>query len=334
MPHDARRWLALFAAAAALACPAERPGAAVPGLALLARVEARLLREREALRPMLDHYGLLFPVGQDELRAFMRRTRLHGGGDDLALGTEFEPESHGGGLLRLLLDHWRPGGRAARLEDAFFFESNGRALALAELYAAQRRQLVLPDAGLPRVRFRFALPGGPARDVERDAWKLLGVLIEQEPDAARTWTNREGQTLSVERLMERVRAHYLTRAAPVADPPDHSELHLAPLLVAYGHELEPVRARFLAADLAQRELAPADASFLLGHAAESLGRLLAAPALRWSQADARRVTTWLARLEAERFRDVEREDLESLCHLANGLRAVRAHRAKLEPGAG
>jgi hypothetical protein len=328
MPHAVRRCLAPLAAAAALACAPERP--AFPGLALLARVEARLERERGALRPMLDHYGLLFPVEQADLHAFMRQVRFHGDGDDLALGTEFGPESHGGGLLRLLFDHWRPGGRAPRLEDAFLFEANGRALPLARLYAAQRRQLVLPEAGLPRMRFRFALPGGPARDVELDAWKLVGVLIEQEPDPARTWTNRAGRTLSLAELMERIRAHYLARAAPAADPPDHSELHLVELLAAFGRELEPVRARFLAAELAQDELAPADASFLLGHTAESLGRLLASPALRWSEAEARRVTAWLARLEAERFRDIDAEELEALCHLAKGLRAVREHRAKLE----
>jgi hypothetical protein len=330
MAH-ARCRSALLLAAAALACGSERsPPAALPGMQLLARVEARLERDDNALRPLLDHYGLLFPVEQRELRAFMRQIRVHGAGDDLALGTEFAPESHGGGLLRLLLDHWRPDGRAPRLADAFPFEPDRRALPLAQVYDAQRRQLVLPAEGLPRMRFRFGLPGGPVRDVELDAWKLLEVLIEQEHDPARTWTSREGETLSVERLMERVRAHYLARPAPSKDPADHSELHLVALLAAYGRALEPVRARFLAADLAQQDLAPADASFLLGHTAEALGRLLASRVLRWSEGDSARVRAWLTKLEAERFRDVEAEELEALCHLARGLRDVRAHGAKLE----
>jgi hypothetical protein len=321
--------LALFAAAAALACAPERPQGPLPGLALLARVEARLERERAALRPMLDHYGLVFPVEQSELHAFMRQIRVHGDGDDLALGTDFGPESHGGGLLRLLVDHWRPEGRAPRPADAYRFERSGRTLELARIQGAQRRQLVLPEAGLPRLRFRFALPGGPARDVELDAWKSIAVLLAWEAEPEREWTSRSGQQLSLARLMERVRAHYLARPAPASDPPDHSELHLVELLALYGRDLEPVRARFLAADLGPQALAPADASFLLGHTAEALGRLLAAPALRWSDADARGVAAWLAQLEAERFRDVEREDLESLCHLAHGLRAVRAERRKL-----
>jgi hypothetical protein len=325
MPRAFR--LALLAAAALACAPPREP---LPGGALLARVEARLERERAALRPMLDHYGLVFPVEPGELDAFLGQIRVHGDGDDLALGTEFAPESHGGGLLRLLFDHWRPEGRAPRPEDAVRFAPDRRALPLARLLGAQRRQLVLPESGLPRVRFRFALPGGPRREVDLDAWKLLGVLIEQEPDPAREWTSREGQPLSLARLMERVRAHYLAREAPAADPPDHSELHLVELLAAYGRELAPVRARFLGADLAQHALAPADASFLLGHTAQALGSLLAAPALDWSEADSRRVSAWLARLEAERFRDVEREDLESLCHLAKGLREVRAHAAKLD----
>ena len=86
---------------------------------LLARVEARLEHEKPALAPMLDHYGLLFPVEPAELHAFLRQTRFHGDGADLALGTEFGPESHGGGLLRLLFDHWRPGARAPRLDDRY-----------------------------------------------------------------------------------------------------------------------------------------------------------------------------------------------------------------------
>jgi len=312
-----------------LACSPDTPPADFPGLQLLVRAEARLAREPAALRPMLDHYGLLFPVTQPELDAFMRQTRFHGDGADLALGTAFGPESHGGGLLRLLFDHWRPEGRRPRLDDRWFFPDNGAALELGRLYAAYRQQLFLPDAGLPRMRFRFALPGGTARDVELDTYKLLSLLIELEPDPARAWTNRTGQPLSVERLLARVRAHYLARPAPPADPPDHSELHLVELLVAYGRELEPVQQRFLAEDLAPRALAPQDASFLLAHAAESLGRLLEAPGLDWNEADAARVTAWLAELERTRFLDVEREDLESLCHLTAGLRAVRAQHAKL-----
>ena len=180
------------------------------------------------------------------------------------------------------------------------------------------------------MRFRFGLPGGPVRDVELDAYKLLSLLIELEPDPAKTWTNRTGQALSVERLMAGVREHYLTSAAPSADPPDHSNLHLVELLVASAASRARSRQRFVTVDLAQESFEPKDASFLLAHTAESLGRLLEAPGEDWSAADAERVTRWLTRLERTRFLDVETEDLESLCHLARGLRAVRAHQPKLE----
>ena len=329
MPLATARRIALFALVAT-ACAPEAPRDDFPGMRLLARVEARLEREKPALREtLLDHYGLLFPVEPQELDAFMRHVRVHGEGADLALGTEFGPESHGGGLLRMLFDLWRPGGRAPRLDDRYRFTGRGE-LALDRLYRAYQQQLVLPGAGLPRVRFRFALPGGPPRDVELDAYKLVSLLIELEPDPAKAWANRSGGTLDVERLMARVRAHYLASAAPSSDPADHSELHLVELLVAFGRELEPIRAHFLGSELAQEVFEPNDASFLLSHTAESLGRLLEAPGLDWSDADARRVTGWLAALERARFRDVEREELESLCHLARGLRAVRVHQAKLD----
>jgi hypothetical protein len=330
MPLAIARRIAL-AALVATGCAPDAPRDDFPGMRLLARVEARLEREKPALRQtLLDHYGLLFPVEPQELHAFMRHVRVHGDGPDLALGTEFGPESHGAGLLRMLFDLWRPGGRAPRLDDRYPFEGSGE-LELGRLYRAYQQQLVLPDSGLPRLRFRFGLPGGPLRDVDLDAYKLLSLLIELEPDPTRTWKNRAGQTLGVELLMARVRAHYLASAAPSSDPADHSQLHLVELLVAFGGELEAVQAHFLSADLAQEAFEPKDASFLLSHTAESLGRLLQAPGLGWSEADAQRVTRWLAALERTRFLDVEREELESLCHLARGLRAVRAHQAKLEP---
>ena len=329
MPLATARRIALVALIAT-ACAPEAPRSDFPGMRLLARVEARLEREKPALREtLLDHYGLLFPVEPQELAAFMRHVRVHGDGADLALGTEFGPESHGGGLLRMLFDLWRPGGRAPRQGDRYRFEGSGE-LELGSLYRAYRQQIALPDAGLPRVRFRFALPGGPPRDIDLDAYKLLSLLIELEPDPAKTWTNRSGQTLDVERLMARVRERYLASAAPSADPADHSELHLVELLVAFGRALAPVRAHFLESELAQEVFEPKDASFLVSHTAESLGRLLEAPGPDWSEADAQRATRWLAELERTRFLDVEREELESLCHLARGLRAVRAHQAKLD----
>jgi hypothetical protein len=329
-----RRALAgLLALGLGLACRAESPPRDdFPGMQLLARAEARLAHETAALQPLLDHYGLLFPVEPEALAAFMSHVRVHGDGPDLTLGTEFDPEAHGGGLLRMLFDQWRPEGRAPRLGDRYPF--TGGALALERLYRAYQQQILLPGPevppGLPRMRFRFGLPGGRVRDVERDAYKFLSVLIELEPDRSQTWSNRAGQTLSVERLMANVRGHYLATAAPASDPPDHSTLHQVELLVAYGVELEPIQQHFLASDLAQRALAPADASFLLSHSAESLGHLLDAPALAWD-ADARRqVRRWLGALEQDHFRDVAAEDLESLCHLTVGLRVVRAHQAQLE----
>jgi hypothetical protein len=331
MPLATARRLTLVALFASLACAPDAPRDDFPGMHLLARVEARLEREKPALREtLLDHYGLLFPVEPGELHTFMRHTRFHGDGPDLSLGTAFGPESHGGGLLRMLFDFWRPEGRAPRLDDRYRFESNGAELELGHLYRAHQQQLFLPDSGLPRVRFRFGLAGGPVRDVELDAYKLLSLLIELEPDPARTWTNRTGHALSVERLIARVREHYLASAAPSSDPPDHSNLHLVELLVAFGRELGPIRQRFVTVDLAQEALEPKDASFLLSHTAESLGHLLEAPGPAFREPDAERVTRWLTELERTRFLDVEAEDVESLCHLARGLRAVRAHQAKLE----
>jgi hypothetical protein len=91
-----------------------------------------------------------------------------------------------------------------------------------------------------------------------------------------------------------------------------------------------VKQHFLAVELVQQDLAAEDAGYLLSHHVESLGRLLEASTLAWSDAEKRRVRGWLAELEQGRFRDVDGERLETLCHLARGLRSVRARRAVLE----
>src|SRR5262245_24230809 len=188
-PALARR-LVPFALCLALGCDGDAPRAHVPGERLLARAEARLARERAALRPLLSHYGLVFPVEPDELAAFMRAVRVHGDGVDLALGAEFALEPHGGGVLRLLFDHWRPAARAPRPSDRYPFEGARAAPTLEALYRAGLARLFLPVPGLPpeaagarlpdapqlpRLHTRFGLPGGPVRGVESDAWKLLSL---------------------------------------------------------------------------------------------------------------------------------------------------------------
>ncbi len=338
----------LLALLSALACARETPREDFPGMRLLARVEARLAQEKAALKPLLAHYGLVFPVEPAELDAFMRQVRFHGEGPDLVLGTDYGPESHGGGLLRLLFDTWRPASRAPRLDDRYWFASNRRDLALGRLYAAGREQIFLPVPGrapeatgaqlpaspqLPRMFFRFAVGNGPARLVEADAYKFVSLLIELEPARARAWLNRTGQPLSLDLLMRHVREHYLASRVNAAAPADHSNLHLVELLAAFGSDLAPVQQHLLTVELAQAAFDAKHERDLLAHYAESLGHLLEATGLRWSEDGKRRVRSWLEELEQSRFRDITERDpeaLEELSHLAKGLRSVRTHQAELE----
>lgn len=327
---------------AAFAEPDDIGAADLPGMALLARVEARLERERRALLPSLAHYGLVFPVSQPELHRFMAQIRTHGGGADLSLGTLARPESHGGGLLRLLFDHWRPGGRPARLDDAYPFAADQPAVALRRFYDAGRQQLHLPDSrsgstALPRMTYRFAGPFAQDRVVDRDAYAFLDLLIALESDPSRTWTNRLGQRLSLETLVQSIRAAYMSRPALRSEPADHSLLHLAELLVAYEEAtgsggLPAVRRRFVDSELGADDPDPGFATELLGHRAETLGRLLAADELVWRGRDRRSVRDWLAVLETSGFGDVEEVPLQHLAHLAAGLRSVRRHADRLTAG--
>ena len=330
---------ALLCLALVLGCSRERPHEDFPGMRLLADVEAELEDQRDELKPMLEHYGLVFPVEPADLEAFMKNVRVQGSGADLALGNELGVESHGGGYLRFLLDHWRPAGRPATLDDRFHFEADRRDIELRRFYDAGRQQIFLPYAKpmevppLPRMLIRWQESPGKTLLVDSDSFKFLSVLIELEPDPARGWSNRQGQQLSVDGLMRRVRESYLVSRPSAAGPLDHSSLHLVELLVAYGrkvpgYDFAPIREHLLGVELAQPDLDPKVADTLRAHHAESLGHLLTAPGA-WSAADKERAKQWLRELEEKHFPRAP-DAVEPLSHLGRGLRLVREHRAVLE----
>ena len=331
-------WLVVWSAA--LACAPEAPHDDFPGMRLLAQVESRLEEHKAELKPMLEHYALVFPVSPADLEAFMRGVRVQGSGADLALGTEDGVEAHGGGYLRLLFDDWRPESRPPTLDDRYRFEVDRRYVELRRFYEAGRQQIFLPYARpsqvppLPRMLIRWQPKSGGAQLVDSDAFKFLSLLIELEPNPAQSWSNRQAQQLSVDQLMRRVRENYLTSPPSPAGPLDHSSLHLVQLLVAYGkqdpaYDFAAIREHLLGVELAQPDLDPKVAATLRAHHAESLGHLLAAPGLAWSEVDKERAKHWLRELEEQHFEDAP-EDVEPLSHLGRGLRLVRDHRAVLE----
>jgi hypothetical protein len=174
-----------------------------PGMRLLARLEARLGAEREALRGDPAHGGLVFPVAQPDLLAFLQQIRVQRDGEDVALGSDHGAETHGGGLLALILEHWRPGARPARLSGRFPFAGGRGSLALGEVQRSHERQVFLPvpgmapeqiqgrlpaDPQLARMRLRYAVAGRSPETIEADAYSLLRLLALREPELTRSWT--------------------------------------------------------------------------------------------------------------------------------------------------
>lgn len=323
------------------------PPDGLPGMELRTRLEAHLAKQRKLLERSPGHLGLIYTVDQKRLLEALAPVRLHRDGSDYVVGSETVPEPHGGGILALLLDHWQVNGRAARLDDRFPFAPTRRLVALRKLYEGYKRQIFLPVPGggadaiagripgtpqLARMRFRFPEGG---RYVETDAYKLLGLLIAREPDFAAPWVDHVGQRLSVDLLMDHVRRYYLTGSYTQHQPADHGNLHLVELLLAHGRRarspvgLNEIKARFLAVELARVE--PGDAwSEVLGHHAESLGRLLATPDIAWQPDEKRWVRAWLAALELEHFRELDGIPLQHLSHLLLGLRLTAENGEKLE----
>lgn len=334
-----------------------------PGARLQRRLEVHLASEKAALRENLGHYGLVYEVTQAELERFMRQIVFQRDGEDVVLGVAHGAESHGGGVLALLLAHWKPGGRAARLDDRFRFEASGESLALAEIYASHRRQVFLPVPGklpgeirgeipsapqLARMRMRFRTPQRGPESVETDAYSFLRLLAEHEGDLAQTFENRLGQRLSADLLLRHAWNHYLASRDGAAQRADHTFLHLPGLLLAYQRrkaqegpasaaDLDPnrLKRRFLEVELARTSFEGEDWSEVLSHYAESLGFLLGEPAVGWEETEKEKVREWLRKLETERFPDLGGLEPGELCHLLAGLRQIERQSSKLDrSGAG
>jgi hypothetical protein len=343
-------WLVVLAAALLLACREEAPPPPVAGAELRARAETQLLKQREALSESIGHYGLVFDVEQDELQRFLAQIWLRRDGSDIVMGSVDGVELHGGGVLGLIAEYWRPDSRRPRLSDRYPFSWSRGPVALEEIYQSHRNQIFLPVPGLtmdgidgelpgspqlPRMRFEYAARGG-LETSEADSYTFLGLLVAYEPDRAATWTNRLNQRLSVDSLLRNAWDHYVVHRNAKEEFDDHSYLHLMEILLAYQRtgELQrdpnEIKQRFLTTELRRTEFGGYEASEALGHYVESLGLLLTEPNIAWSDDEKRQVRDWLDDLETKRLREVEGLPVRHLAHLARGLRLVEENAARLQ----
>jgi hypothetical protein len=278
------------------------------------------------------------------LARFMSGIVMHRAGPDRAFGAPHGVELHGGGVLALLVDHWRPEGRRARPGDRYPFAWSPEPVALAEPYRAYRSQLFLPVPDVATASIDGRLPGAPAlarvrfgaRDL--DAYALLRVLLRFEPDLDAAWTNRLGQRLTARLVLDQAWDHYRVDRGAEVEGRDHSYLHLVEVLLAFAErarrdgdarDLAPLKERLLDVELRRTRFGPYVASEALGHHVEALGLLLTERDLAWSDAEKRRVRDWLAGLETSGFRPIEDVPLPHLAHLVRGLRTIETHRDRL-----
>jgi len=351
-------WLCALPLAAAPARAQQAPENDFPGMQLRARVEAHVHRQKGVLKADLAHYALVFPIEPEDFATYMQQVLLRFDGSDVVLGGAEGVESHGGGLLAFLFDHWRPSSRAAVLTDRFWFEANRSRLELAQIYRSHQHQIFLPVPGrkpdaidgmlpetpqLARMQLRSRAPTGGVASVEADAYSFLRLLAEREEDLSRTWVNRLGQTLSADLLLSQAWDRYLAKSNPDDELADHSNLHLVEVLLAFSRrrassampdtdrrDANEIKRRFLAVELRRTDFAADSWSLRVGHHLESLGRLLDDPRVAWSPDEKRQVKDWLRSLDKAADRDL---DGAEVAHFLKGLRLIEQHRAKLEDSA-
>lgn len=326
----------------ALAC-SDAPPQPVAGTELRTRVEAKLATEREALRESFGHYALVYEVSQEELHHFMAQILLRRGeGGDTVPGSVHGLELHGGAVLGLLLDYWRPSSRRPELSDRYPFSWARSPVALAQLYDSHRKQIFLPvpgstqpiDAILPaspqlaRMRFRTRSATGATETSERDSFAFLGALLAHEPDLGTPWSNHLNQRLSAHLLLRNAWDHYLEGSSAEVEATDPSYLHLVEVLLAYSRHpdvaLEPsaIKERFLSRELRRRKFGGYEPSEALGHYADSLGFLLEDRRIGWRADERQQVREWLDYLENDPFRTLDGLPLAHLTHLLRGLRTL------------
>jgi hypothetical protein len=343
-------WLVALIAALLLACREETPPPPVAGAELRTRAETRLLKERAELRKSIGHYGLVFDVEQEEIRRFLAQIWLRRDGSDIVMGGVHGVELHGGGVLGLIAEYWRPDSRRPRLSDRYPFSWSRSPVALEEIYQSHRNQIFLPVPGLtmdgidgqlpaspqlPRMRFQHAAQGRPEIS-EADSYTFLGMLLAYEPDRAATWTNRLNQRMSVDSLLRNAWDHYAVQRTAREEFDDHSYLHLVEVLLAFHRTRESqrdpneIKQRFLSTELRRTEFGGYEASEALGHYVESLGLLLSGPDIAWSDDEKQQVRDWLEDLETNRLREVEGLPVRHLAHLVRGLRLVEENAARLQ----
>jgi hypothetical protein len=350
-PAWARRFaFALFALALASAC--SETSSTLAGADLQARARARLEAERPALLESIGHYALVYDVDQAEFHRFMAQIHPRRDSADIAMAGAGGLELHGGGALRLLATLWRPDDRAAELSDSFPFAETRRGMQLRKIYESLRQQIFLPVPGvaredieaflppspqLPRTRVRHAA-GGKREISELDAYNALALLLRYQDDLRAQWTNRLGQRLNTQLLLDNTWDHYGIPRSAEEEFDDHSYLHLVELLLDYHRRLgtaspfDPtvLKERLLSVELERSTYGGYEASEALGHYAESLGLLLAEPGITWTPSDERKVRAWLQELEEVRLAEIGEVPPQHLAHLVRGLALIEANADRLE----
>jgi hypothetical protein len=343
-----RRDLAPMALALLLACSDAEPEPdppAPPPAGLRERVAQRLAIDRDSLRASIGHYGLVFDVTQEDLERFRARIVARRRGDDIVMGGVYGIELHGGGVLGLLAEHWRPEGRPATLADRAVFAGSGAPVSLQAIYDAHKRQLFVPPGeppgapALPRMRLGYEASGEPG-STDVDAFTFLSLLVHFEEDLEEPWRNELGQPLTGERVLGLAWDRYLDVGdAPAAEAAaiefsDHSYLHLPEILLAYGRRApardpNAIKHRFLANELRRTEYGGYDATEALGHYADTLGVLLADPRVSWADGERALVATWLAKLDENWPQNLAEVPPQHLAHLLRGLEAIDQNEGRL-----
>lgn len=204
----------------------------------------------------------------------------------------------------------------------------------------QGYQYALTLSADPKALPRIIIPGSMAGTRNADSYKLLLFMAKKVPVAewGKSWTNLQGQSLTIHQVMQRAAAAYAAWDGDTgSNRMDHSYYHLPDVLTTYyekaGKDPTPVKDQFMARELAtalgklQSETAPTWAIGLsdVGHFTETLGVLAQSKKVQWTDQDRAQIKAWITGVR-KYLRAIPQSEIDQeFSHVTKGLVLLEKH---------
>ncbi len=210
----------------------------------------------------------------------------------------FKDESHGGEyLLNLAKSALAKGYTPSQILNFRFFTRDSE-ITFRELLEQQRFRLVITtDGGFPLMRYQQYSSIGYPQFVDQDSYQFLLLLMKLTPSSEwkKPWNGFTKQNLSIDHILKKVEEAYKNDEFYSGE---HDVFHFTEVLLTYsqgsGKDPNQLKKRFLERET--KKTIKSNNVTKIAHQMESLGLLLNAPEITWTQEEQKQVQDWIAKV--------------------------------------